>query len=324
MSIVSQQPVVIVLLSVFNGEAYLKQQLDSILDQSLKPIKILVRDDGSTDSSAAILDAFKRQFPDLLVCLTDVPGNLGPKASFSLLMTAGLEMAAPMADKRRVYFSLADQDDVWYPQKLSTLTAEMQRIEGALPKVPVLVHSDLRVVDADLHEIAPSFVRFQGLAPERKGAARQLVSNSVTGCSAMMNGELLQLALPIPEEAMMHDFWLAMVAEVFGKRSYLNQVLLDYRQHKHNTLGARPRPAFSFAGLKDRISSGELQRSQQIYRALADQASAFRKRYGGSLSESLLDVLHQAEGLPSLGVLRQKCRFRYLRDYCRVSGVDRI
>lgn len=317
-----EHAVVVVLMSVYNGAAWLNPQLESIISQTLQPTLILIRDDGSSDASSDILSDYRLRYPQQIQLLDDGLGNLGPAQSFSRLMQHAMGITEPCSE--RAYFSLSDQDDIWYPDKTARLLERMLEVEQSLPPMPILVHSDLRVVDDRLHELAPSFIQSQGLSARRQGLAAALVSNAVTGCSALLNRELLKLALPVPAQAMMHDFWLALVAEAFGRREFVEQPLLDYRQHGSNTLGARPRLPFSLAGLRQRLSTAEQQRTQQIYRELAAQATVFRHRYAEILNDEQSVALGRVERLPDMTLIRQKCMFRYLRDLSRVSRSDRI
>ena len=322
MAVSNEQAVVVVLMSVYNGAAWLEQQLESIMHQTLPPGLILIRDDGSSDASPDIIADYILHYPQQIRRLSDEFGNLGPAQSFSCLMQHALNITEPWPEP--VYFSLADQDDIWHPDKTARLLERMLATEQTAQSVPVLVHSDLRVVDGRLQELAPSFIQSQGLSARRTGLAAALVSNAVTGCSALLNRALLKAALPVPAEALMHDFWLALVAEAFGRREFIEQPLLDYRQHGSNTLGARPRLPFSLAGLRQRLSAAEQQRTRQIYSELAAQAAVFRHRYAEALNKQQSVAVGRVERLPTMSRIGQKCMFRYLRDLSRVSRSDRI
>jgi len=121
------------------------------------------------------------------------------------------------------------------------LQAKMKELENIHGKnTPILIHSDLRVVDEQLNEIAPSFVKFQGLPDPRKhDFPKFLYQNVVTGCATFFNRALLEIATPIPEQAIVHDWWFAQCAKLFGVLVYIDEPLLDYRQHGENSIGAR-------------------------------------------------------------------------------------
>lgn len=233
-----KEPTIWVLLPVYNGARYLQPLLQSVLSQTHTSLRLLCRDDGSTDESAQLLSACAQAHPDRVILHHAPHGNLGACASFSVLMSEALRLTDNTDSP--VYFSLADQDDIWLPHKLERLLTTIQTLEqSAPPGTPVLVHSDLRVVDQAGDEIAPSFIAYQGLKPERQGLSAQLMLNTLTGCTALLNRPLLALSTPVHPNAVMHDGWISLTASAFGQRAFIPEPLMDYRQHAHNTLGAQ-------------------------------------------------------------------------------------
>lgn len=267
-----QGPAVVVLLSTYNGEKFLAEQLDSILAQTGVDVLVSARDDGSSDRSREILRQYQSRHPGRIFLPELPPGNLGPVASFAVLLEHALESAKDYPNSRR-YFAFADQDDVWAGAKLAADMQQMLLAEGLSPG-PVLVHSDLRVVNANLEPIAPSLAVYQGLQPRRQNFGRMLVANNVTGCTVLINAALAREALPIPATAVMHDWWLALAARITGRVVYIDRPLVDYRQHTGNTLGARPagRPA----GLMQRPSGS---RDGELLAQVARQAESCRTRF---------------------------------------------
>jgi glycosyltransferase involved in cell wall biosynthesis len=244
-----------VLLPVYNGAHYLAPMLDSLLAQTHREWTLLCRDDGSTDGSPAILSRYAEQHPGKVLIEPEPVGNIGVKASFSHLMSRALVKTENA--QHAVYFALADQDDLWLPHKLEKLLHTMRDIEQSHePATPVLIHSDLRVVDQDGAEIAPSFMDYQGLKAERHGFSAQLISNTLTGCTALMNRPLLSLSSPVHPESIMHDWWISLVASAFGQRHFVPEALIDYRQHANNTIGAK-----AWHGNKDEAKSGYRKRT---------------------------------------------------------------
>jgi hypothetical protein len=102
-----------------------------------------------------------------------------------------------------------------------------------------LVHSDLELVDAAGNRLGVRYLQRQRLDPERTAPVDLALTNVVTGCTALCNRALLELALPLPVEALMHDWWLALVASAFGRIGWLPQATVLYRQHGANVLGAQ-------------------------------------------------------------------------------------
>lgn len=271
-----------ILLATYNGAAFLAEQLDSLLAQSYSDWHLLVRDDGSTDGTLAILQDYADRFPDQLTILCDGQ-RLGAKASF----------AALMARSTASYVAFCDQDDVWLPHKLARLLEIIRAVEAELPApAPVLAHCDLELVDEDSRTLAPSFWRFQGIQAERNAVEQLLVENTVTGCAAVFNRALLERALPIPEAAYMHDFWLALIASATGRILVLDEPLVRYRQHGSNTVGA-----VSLSGPMAVLARAWQTASWKVdYSAGCRQAQALVLRLQGSVPEGrLLKVSRFAE-----------------------------
>ncbi len=193
--------------------------------------RLLVRDDGSSDGTPALLARLAREEPRLTVL--DLPGRLGVVGNFGALLEA-----ARAAGATRVF--PCDQDDAWRPWKLSRALALMDRLEaehGAA--APLLVHSDLEVVDEALRPLHPSFLAHQGLRHEAEAPLEVLlVQNFVTGCASLLNRPLLDLALPLPPGCIMHDWWLAQCAAAAGAIGFLPEAAVRYRQHGANQVGA--------------------------------------------------------------------------------------
>ena len=220
---------VLILLASFNGEKYIQEQLASIRSQSYSDWRLIIRDDGSTDRTTQLIEA---QLNDERITLLSEKSNGGAKENFARLLELARTSGAD-------YFALADQDDVWLPEKIELLRKRMREVEGAQPGAPVLVHSDLEVVDAQLNTIDGSFLRYQGIRHEAQDPIKVLLAqNFVTGCSVMFNRKLLELALPLPAQSVVHDWWLALVAAAGGRLDFIERPLLRYRQHADNAIGA--------------------------------------------------------------------------------------
>ena len=308
-------PLILVLLPVYNGEQFLAEQLHSILGQTHKNIRIMMRDDGSSDHSPDVVAEYAARYPQQIQMVRDDKGNLGAAAGFSLLMQLALSAIDVQPEQSQVYFALADQDDVWHPEKLDTCLQRLLREETATPGLPLLVHSDLRVVDRAGTELAPSLMRFQGLNPERCTFPAQLVSNTVTGCTTLMNRPLLEKALPVPSQAMMHDWWLSLVASCFGRLCYINAALADYRQHGLNTIGAKEHqePGFNLTTLARLLHMRPTAQAQALFEGSAAQARAFAARYADELDEAQRTRIDQVVSLPEKGLWGQRILFRRLQ-----------
>ncbi len=220
-----------VLLATYDGARWLPELLDSLLNQTEQRFMILARDDRSSDDTFQILRKFRSHHPGKLQIIEDDSGNLGVKGNFNRLMECS---SAP-------YVMFCDQDDVWLPHKIAVTLEKMEELEGEnRAGSPILVHTDLEVVDESLTTLDHSFWHYQNLDPRAGNQInRVLVQNVVTGCASMVNRSLVELASPIPGEAVMHDWWMALTAAAFGVVAALPVATVLYRQHDVNLLGAQ-------------------------------------------------------------------------------------
>lgn len=218
-----------VALCTYNGAAYLGEQLESIRLQARQPGELVIYDDGSSDRTAEIIRDFAKRalFP---VRFLVNQHRLGVIKNFE----------RAISEAKGEYVALCDQDDVWHPDKLASEMTLMEATEREVgSNVPVLVHSDLRVVSATRELIHDSLFAYQKLAPTQvEPINRLLVQNFVTGCTVIVNRALVNVALPISPQAVMHDWWLALCAAVYGEIRTLRRATVDYRQHTANQVGA--------------------------------------------------------------------------------------
>jgi glycosyltransferase involved in cell wall biosynthesis len=280
-----------ILLSTYNGEKYLPEQLDSIFSQTFSSFCLLVKDDGSSDATLDILKKYGSKEPRLK--LLSGPTKQGAPKSFWALLKAS---SAP-------YVMFADQDDVWLPTKteitLSKMLEEEKKGIGA-----VLVHTDMQVVEEDKTLRAASFYRYAGLNPPAASVFhRILVQNGVTGCTMMANKALLDKLPTEPLPMVMHDWWLALAASAFGKVVFIDLPTMLYRQHRSNAVGAKSGSFLSLIkkGYKKWMSpDNDLRRTQAeaFYAAYAKELDPDKKRKMELFLES-----------PSLSFLQQKALF---------------
>ena len=220
-----------ILLSTFNGEKYLEQQFDSIIAQEFADWHLLIRDDGSSDETINIINQYVSHYPLKITFSRDAFDNLGPAGSFSTLLE---KSTAP-------YISFCDQDDVWLPDKLQKQMQFMLDTEKKYStELPLLVHSNLKVVDERLSLISNSFWDYQNINPDNMNRLEKLlVQNYVTGCTVLINRKLLDASTPIPKGVIMHDWWIALITVSNGHIININEPTILYRQHDNNDTGAK-------------------------------------------------------------------------------------
>ncbi|MBU0655682.1 MAG: glycosyltransferase family 2 protein [Gammaproteobacteria bacterium] len=261
-----------ILLSTWNGERWLPELLDSLEKQTFQDWQLLVRDDGSTDSTLHILVEWGAQHPDKLSDLMTDGVRIGSKHSFSRLVEAS---TAPC-----LFF--CDQDDIWFPEKVELQYLALRRLAGEYGgEVPLLVHSDLAVVDQRKKLLSASFWESRGFdSAQRKQA--YLLNNVVTGCAAAFNRTAAQMAFPLPQAAMEHDRWLALVCAWFGHVRALQHPLLLYRQHENNQIGAQANA--SLGSLGERIQAWSMQ-AEVFLHQFGDRLEGDDQRLVSALAE---------------------------------------
>lgn len=221
------RPLLSVALCCYNGALYVRQQLESIMAQSMPVDEIVVCDDGSSDGTPDIVEALSAQ-STVTLTLHRNSRRLGSTGNFELAISL----------TRGAIVFLSDQDDLWYPTKVRDMVREFERREDLL-----LLHSDARLVNARGEPLGITL--FEGLevtAWERRqlhsgGAFSALVRrNLVTGATAAFRREVYELARPFPNE-WVHDEWLGLIAAASGSVDFLEYPLIDYRQHGGNQIG---------------------------------------------------------------------------------------
>lgn len=242
-----------ILMSTYNGQQFLAEQIRSIQEQSYADWTLFIRDDGSSDNTKEILKDFERQDSRIHIIDNDESDNLGVIKSFHKLVNH---------DRADFYF-FSDQDDVWLPNKLELSLKEAQNYPADLP---LMVYMDLKVVNQDLEIMTESMVKSQSHHANTE-LVQELTENTVTGGVAMINHTLAEMWQET-DDILMHDWYLALLASAFGNLVFIDQPGELYRQHSDNVLGARTlskrfkkwiRPHILFAVYWDLIKNSQKQ-----------------------------------------------------------------
>lgn len=242
-----------ILMSTYNGQQFLAEQIRSIQEQSYTDWTLFIRDDGSSDNTKEILKDFERQDSRIHLIDSDKSDNLGVIKSFHKLVN----------HDRADYYFFSDQDDVWLPNKLELSLKEAQNY---LADLPLMVYMDLKVVNQDLEIMTESMVKSQSHHANTE-LVQELTENTVTGGVAMINHALAEM-WQVTDDILMHDWYLALLASAFGNLVFIDQPGELYRQHSDNVLGARTlskrfkkwiRPHILFAVYWDLIKNSQKQ-----------------------------------------------------------------
>lgn len=211
---------VAILMSTYNGEKYLSDQINSIINQKYDKWNLYIRDDGSSDNTVAIINSFCKKDKRIHL-LKDKRSRLGPKNSFFTLLR----------DIEADCYFFSDQDDVWKSTKIGNMLKYVDYSE------PQVIYCGLQCTDSNL---IPVDMKMNNIVGTLNGKNR-FVANDIPGCTMAINQKLRKLFLKgnyWNQNIMMHDWWLALIGESFGNIVFLDQKLVYYRQHGNNTLGA--------------------------------------------------------------------------------------
>ena len=214
-----------ILLATYNGEKYLREQIDSILNQSYKDFRLLISDDCSNDLTRSILEEYKNKDSRIEVFFQE--NNLGVVKNFEFLL----------GKVEAKYYMFSDQDDIWKENKIEK---SLSKIEEGFD----LVYSDLEVVDENLNVIYESYWKLKGIYDKIKkynNFNSLYLNNFVTGCTMISRKELINKFLPLPNTSkyVLHDYWISLILSQDGRISYIEEPLIKYRQHKNNKVGSK-------------------------------------------------------------------------------------
>lgn len=272
-------------MATYNGEKYIDEQLQSIIKQVFTDWRLIILDDCSIDGTMGILKRYQHQYADKIIIYENNAHNGSAKNSFFQLLD--------YAESEYVMFS--DQDDVWKDDKIIVTYKKilgMEKIYGI--DMPLLVHTDLCVVDYKLNVINESLFSMQQMDYTRDKINNLLIENIVTGCTVMINRALLNFVYKKPRNFVMHDMWLALIAATFGKIGFVNESTILYRQHANNLIGAKDSHGIKYVFRK--ISSHKKIHSSLI--AQYQQAFEFLQIYFDYLDKKDLCMLCEYTAIP--------------------------
>ena len=211
-----------ILMATYNGEKYLAEQLDSIINQTYHNWNLLIRDDNSTDRTLEIIQDYQKK-DNRIKLLKDNEGNLGIVKNFEELLK----------NSESEFIMFSDQDDIWIENKLDVYlkTAEKIKIKG------FLLHSDAILFDKNKSNILKdTFISKKAI---NKGLENVLFNYFVQGATILISKEIKNFILPFPKEVYLHDRYIHLISELFFERIFVNEALIYYRQHGDNQIGAK-------------------------------------------------------------------------------------
>jgi hypothetical protein len=281
-----------VILAVFNGQTYLPEMLDSLLSQTTRDFNVLVRDDGSRDKSLEILESYKPRFDGRLSVITGEPSG-------SATTNFGILMRETKAD----YALLADQDDVWKPEKVELTLRSLKEAEAKYGRsTPIYFATDIAVVNKDLELISASYWKWKRLRPSMmSNLSQSLICVPIQGMASGLNRALLDLANPVAEKAISHDWWAQLIAAAMGKVICDPTVTALYRVHGGNASIPKKVSVISYAKLG--LDASFLRRG--LGRRI-EQANALADALAGRMPPDKLKIIRRFTKLQSQGYLQRR------------------
>lgn len=220
-----------IVLPTYNGEKYIEEQLVSIFRQTFRRFRIYVRDDGSVDQTTRIIQNYKKRYPNKICIIQDSKGKLG--AANNVLEICRYTNAP--------YVMFCDQDDYWFEDKIKGLLKAIMYYERINKNIPILVFSEAGVANEKLQPLHKTFSEAMHYDPKRIYFSNLLQVNILQGASCIYNRMLIEKTINIKTKQVnprtYHDWWIVVVASLFGKIYYYNKQLMYYRIHQNNTVG---------------------------------------------------------------------------------------
>ena len=267
-----------ILLATYNGEQYLDEQMESLLNQTYTNWRLIIRDDNSTDNTPAILEKYKLQYPDKISVLPNNGVNLGSILNFSTLFTFAQDAQ---------YIMLCDQDDKWKKDKIVITFSKLRELEQQYGKrCPLLVYTNFQYVDETM-QVIESKKNFEINRIQNFGFSHLLAHNPVYGCTSIFNRALADKVDAIPAQVENHDYWIALVAAAFGKLYYLNEKTILYRQHSRNVSGNFDNDTFRKRFQRILVNKRNFRDAEKKHAML----TTFKEIYGGTLDKRLAHIL---------------------------------
>lgn len=216
-----------IVLASFNGKDYIKEQIESILNNTYQNWNLYIYDDGSTDGSIELVKSYVKQYKGKIQLIINEE-NKGVKRNFLEGMVC--------CDHSYVMF--CDQDDIWYTDKIELTLRRMYEGEKREGKgVPRVVFTDAKVVSQSKKELSSSFHKSNHLNTKKLDLPHLLMENKMMGCTSMVNRALVNKMAFLPEYCKMHDWWIILIGCAFGAVEYIDKPTMLYRQHTGNVIG---------------------------------------------------------------------------------------
>ena len=279
-----------IILATYQGEKYIKEQLDSILNSTFTDFIVSVYDDGSKDRTLEIVEGYVKKYPNRIQLFC----NKSNQGHFNNFMQGVIANPHP-------YIMFCDQDDIWNSDKIKDTYECMIRAEKQhKEETPIAVFTDATVVDENLNVLNESFHKAGNLDTKLLDLPHMLMENKIMGCTMMMNRALIEKVVSLPKQARFHDWWLALIAAAYGKIIYLPKATMKYRQHGNNVVGN-----VSFAQyIRNRVQN--LSKQRKAIKETIQQAEDFYSMYENSLPDNAKHMVQQFAAMKTAGFIKRR------------------
>ena len=301
------EPKVHIVLASYNGEKFLRQQVETLAAQTYKNLSVEICDDGSSDGTVELAKKLCREYPFLSLHINEK--NLGYVMNF----LEGIKRS------RADYIMLCDQDDLWMEDKVEITLKAMQEQEERTKNVPVLVYTDAMNFESETGKDLGSFHENSHLNTKNVYTAHLFMENKCIGCTVMINRFVKEYLEQTPEEIRVHDWWLALICAHFGKIVYVPMCTLRYRQHGNNMIGGQSFGSY----IRSRLQG--IARQKNVIRETVTQGQCFEKVFGDRMTEEQRKTAKAFAGLyETNGFVRRirLCRYGFWKSgFVRNAGL---
>lgn len=298
-----------IVMATYNGGPYIREQLDSIMNQTYKDVRIYIRDDGSKDDTLSILNEYQYRYPEKVFLIKDSVKCGNSRSNF---MQALKSTSAE-------YVMFSDQDDFWLPNKIQHTLDKMIEVENRVgTEKPILVFGAYKPVDNNLNEKKDNPKNRQEAA-YKLGFSNLLVQNYVQGCLMMINRTLANSMGDFDDAILMHDWWAALIAAGGGAIEHIDEIMMLYRQHGDNVVGSVNVKSFKY-----RLNKIFDPKTKNSNKAILKQAKLLRLRLLDIMSDDNKKKLEDYIGLygkGKIGRITGLLKGGYLKsDFVRILG----
>ena len=255
-----------IMMATYNGERYLRDQIDSIINQSYTDWTLYISDDGSNDGTLEIIEDYCARYSEKVILINKNRVG-GAKNNFIYLFNS-----CPNAE----LYMFSDQDDIWLVDKIK----KMVEVYEYSAKENILVYSELVVIDSNLQTVSESFINDLHYSKKKEF---MLMNNYIPGCVMMIDNKMKLSIGNIPKECIMHDWWIAMYATYFGNIISVNEKLHLYRQHGDNVIGAK----------QDKLEKGDNEKALKKLKKRKKQNNKFLIEYKPLMEENDIKIFNR-------------------------------